>query len=90
MLQFDKQNNVQGRTKRVNMVVYSTETVNHIGPESWNLLLNDHKYQPLLSLRKLRLIKIKINLRLSQGNVSSKTVHANYIENICNVWVLSS
>ena len=54
-----------GRTKRVNMVVYSTETVNHIGPESWNLLLNDYKYQPLLSLRKLRLIKIKINLRLS-------------------------
>lgn len=47
------------------MVVYSTQTVNHIGPESWNLLLNDHKYQPLLSLRKLRLIKIKINLRLS-------------------------
>ena len=65
MLKFDKQNNVPGRTKRVNMVVYSTETVNHIGPEIWNLLLNDYKYQPLLSLRKLRLIKIKINLRLS-------------------------
>ena len=45
------------------MVVYSTQTVNHIGPESWNLLLNDHKYQPLLSLRKLRLIKIKGNAR---------------------------
>ena len=72
------------------MVVYSTETVNHIGPEIWNLLLNDYKYQPLLSLRKLRLIKIKINLRLSWRNVSRKTVHADYIENICNVWVLSS